>query len=411
MVGTRRLKQLVDSVTDRLALPDGDLVVALSGGADSATLAYLCTLEDHTVRAVHVDHGLPGSPLMEKAAIRIAEQLGLALDVIRVEVPAGPSPEGQARRARYSAFAENAGPDEVLLTGHTRDDDVETILLNMIRGTGARGLTGIPCWRPPNIYRPILGLDRSETREIASLGGLDFVDDPMNDDTGLTRNVLRLQVFPALSQLNPRIGQSLTRMATALAADIAELDRMTPFDSIRFEDGKAVAPIGQLSVLSKAVSDRLFVRMLSLVIGGAEVSADRVARVRSVLDPGAGRQQIGAGAVAFREGPMLVVTASSEAKTTEEPLSLTPGSHRYGGTEFEVAAIADQCRVFPLSRWAAVFPAGIELVVRPDGVVTADGELAWVPGEKRLPVAWYEPGTIGYLSVSARENTGWISSH
>ncbi len=68
------------------------------------------------------------------------------------------------------------------------------------------------------------------------------------------------------------------------------------------------------------------------------------------------------------------------------------------------------CRVAPLSRWHAIFPRGTVLTVESNGVVHADGNPAWVPGEKRLPVAWYSPGTVGYLSVFAREDSGWTSS-
>ena len=72
----------------------------------------------------------------------------------------------------------------MILTGHTLDDQAETVLLNMLRGTGPRGLTGIPLWRPPNISRPMLRITRSETRELALLAGLPFFDDPMNERDG-----------------------------------------------------------------------------------------------------------------------------------------------------------------------------------------------------------------------------------
>jgi hypothetical protein len=92
------------------------------------------------------------------------------------------------------------------------------------------------------------------------------------------------------------------------------------------------------------------------------------------------------------------------------PVDLAPGENRVGRLVFEVLKHGDVCQVAPLSRWQAIFPLETGLVASPEGVVLADGVEAWVPGVKRLPVAWYQPGTVGYLSVFAREESGWTSS-
>ncbi len=405
MVETRRLTELIGSVSPRLRLPHGDLVVALSGGADSASLAYLCVSEGRHPRALHVNHGLANSELMEKAATNIADTLGLPLEVANVEVPDGPSPEGQARRARYGAFADSTSREETLLTAHTRDDDVETILLNLIRGTGPRGLAGIPYFRPPNIVRPMLAIDRSESREIAGLAGLGFVDDPMNDDPGLTRNLLRHQIIPSLHQINPRLSDSLIRMAAAVASDNEYLDSLTAANEISLREEGASYPIGSLLASPRPVADRILMRMLAHVLDTASISSDRVGLLWSVVGGEIESHELGEGTVARRRGPLLVIEGVNPDRD-DLPVVLTPGLHRQGLVDFEVIEVAEPCRVIPLSRWAAVFPSGSELTVRPDGVVTSDGEPVWVPGERRLPTAWYEPGTIGYLSVFARENTG-----
>ena len=106
MVETRRLDELIENTADRLALPDGDLVVALSGGADSAALGLLALSQSSTVTAVHVDHGFESSAGLRSAAERTAQLLGLSLLILETEVPPGPSIEGQARKARYEALAE-----------------------------------------------------------------------------------------------------------------------------------------------------------------------------------------------------------------------------------------------------------------------------------------------------------------
>ncbi|MFP4074338.1 MAG: tRNA lysidine(34) synthetase TilS, partial [Actinomycetota bacterium] len=216
MAETRRLSELVSGAQQRLVLPEGPVEVALSGGADSASLAYLCLESGLDVRALHIDHQLPASPMMARAAGDIAGKLGIELEVRQVTLAEGPSPEEQAREARYAELAERAG---AILTGHTRDDSIETMLINLIRGTGPTGLTGIPSFRPPNIYRPMLAVTRSETREIATLAGLPFVDDPMNEDLSLTRNRIRLELLPVMRELNPQVEAALARTAATLERD------------------------------------------------------------------------------------------------------------------------------------------------------------------------------------------------
>ncbi|HWL48369.1 MAG TPA: tRNA lysidine(34) synthetase TilS, partial [Acidimicrobiia bacterium] len=205
MVETRRLKELTGRSGDLLRLPTGNLVVALSGGADSAALAYLIHHQGRDVRAVHVNHGLPASDRLEEAARAVARIVGIALEVVRIEVPPGASIEGQARKARYEALLAALQPGETLLTAHTRDDQAETVLMSLLRGAGSAGLAGIPT-RIGSVARPMLALTRSDTRELAGLAGLPFYDDPSNLDRGLRRNALRLEVIPDLAaRFNPRL--------------------------------------------------------------------------------------------------------------------------------------------------------------------------------------------------------------
>ncbi len=409
MVGTRRLSDLAESMMSRLDLPEGPLVVGLSGGADSAALSWLVVRAGREIRGAHVNHGLAGSPLMEKVARSVADEIGIDLEVRATTVLDGPSPEGQARKARYDSFAEATGSEESLLTGHTRDDHVETVLFNLIRGTGPKGLAGIPYHRAPSIYRPMLAISRAETRELATLAGLGFVDDPMNEDLSLTRNMIRSKVYPVLSELNPRLPESVARMSRAIADDNRHLDEEAAKVTIGVRsDGVSVA-VGDLLAVPKPVADRVLKQALTLAAGSGSVTADRVAQLWSVVDGAVESVQIKDGVSARRSGSMLLVqTPGSGEMSGVTPLG--PGSHRHGRLRFEVTRDEGVCRVIPLSRWSAVFPSGTDLVAQPDGSVEADGERAWIPGAKRLPVAWYQPGAVGYLSVFAMEESGWTSS-
>lgn len=406
MAGTRRLTHLVLTVSDRLDLPDGHLVVGLSGGADSAALAFLCADMGRDLRALHINHGLSDSWLMEKAAIAIADQLDLDLETRAVVVPEGPSPEGQARRVRYSEFAEATTSGAWLLTAHTRDDHVETVLFNLIRGTGPRGLSGIPYYRPHNVFRPMLTITRSETREIAILAGLPFVDDPMNDDQSLSRNIVRSRVIPMLTELNPRLSESIARMAVVLASDNDYLDREAAQVRIVHADDFVGVAVGDLLAVAQPLGDRILMRMLTCVLGSGGVTAKRVHDLWSVTRGETTAFSLAPEIRVIRSGPLLIIETSS-GWLDKQIVSLTPGRHRCARLEFDVLRHERPCLVAPLSRWAAVFPIDTELAVGPEGVVIADGEPAWMPGEKRLPVAWYESGSVGYLSVFAREVTGW----
>ena len=409
MVDTRRLTQLVATVSDRIELPSGRLIVGLSGGADSAALGYLCVQQGRQVRAVHINHGLVNSSMMEQSATAIARDLDIPLETTDVVVPEGPSPEGQARQVRYAEFARVANSESRLLTAHTRDDDVETVLFNLIRGTGPRGLGGIPRYRPPNVFRPMLAVTRAETREIAALSGLPFVDDPMNDDQTLTRNVVRARIIPMLSELNPRLSDSIARTAASVASDNDYLDRQAGGIALIHGDESVSVAVGDLLAVARPLADRALKTMLGYTVGPDNVSAEILEKLWSVANTESQSQQLRSGINATRLGPLLVIKAPVEV-IDQQPVLLTPGRHRVGSLTFDVLAHDDVCKVAPLSRWSALFAPSTRLEVIASGSVTADGQPAWIPGKRRMPVAWYQPGSVGYLSVFAREEIGWTSN-
>lgn len=296
MAATRRLSQLLASTTSRIDLPAGPLVVALSGGADSAALAYLALEADEQLTAVHVDHGLPDSAKMSAAAAAVAEVLDVSLRTIRVEVERGPSLEEQARSARYQALHSLDGP---VLTGHTRDDSVETVLMNLIRGTGVRGLGGIPAHRPPNVYRPILHVTRDETREIAMLAQLPFVDDPMNQDMSLTRNRVRLEILPRMREINPQVAESMDRLSRMARAETELLDEVAA------PHLGSVLPISVLMTLPMPIAERVMHHALEA--HGVGATADRIARMWQVAKGESDRQDLAEGRRVVRDGALLAI--------------------------------------------------------------------------------------------------------
>ena len=219
-------------------LAQGDVVaVACSGGADSLALASAAVFEGHKrdlrVVGVTVDHRLqPGSAEQADGVVVQLATMGVDETVTaRVEVDAasGVGPEAAAREARYAVLEEVAtrlGARTVLL-GHTLDDQAETVLLGLARGSGGRSLQGM---RPAfGVFaRPLLGVRRDDTVTACRVEGLEFWDDPHNQDPTYARVRVRERVLPVLeAELGPGVAETLARTAEQLREDTVLLDLLT----------------------------------------------------------------------------------------------------------------------------------------------------------------------------------------
>lgn len=213
------------------------VLVGCSGGADSLALAaataHLLRRGRLRVGAMVVDHQLQEGSA-EVASRTAATLRGMGLDPVHVErvhvARTGTGPEMAARLARYEAFravAERTGAAAVLL-GHTRDDQSETVLLGLTRGSGTRSLSGMPeslVKDGVRYLRPLLNITRAETETVCAAEGLQPWHDPSNADTALTRSRIRHEVLPFLeSQLGPGVARALARTASVLGADADYLE-------------------------------------------------------------------------------------------------------------------------------------------------------------------------------------------
>ncbi|KJL45266.1 tRNA lysidine(34) synthetase TilS [Microbacterium trichothecenolyticum] len=217
--------------------PGATVLVALSGGADSLALAAATAFEAPKpgLRAVAltVDHGLQdGSTDAAAAAAAKAEALGLEARVARVEVTGAGGPEAAAREARYRALAEGARAigAAAILTGHTLDDQAETVLLGLARGAGATSLQGMAeasVLEGIALLRPLLGVRRVTIRAACAAEALEPWDDPHNADPRFARVRVRETVLPVLeSELGPGIAEALARTAAQLREDSEAFDEM-----------------------------------------------------------------------------------------------------------------------------------------------------------------------------------------
>ncbi|WP_245581258.1 tRNA lysidine(34) synthetase TilS [Propionicicella superfundia] len=211
------------------AVPAAGVLVAVSGGADSLALAagaFVATRRRGLgCRAVTVDHGLqPGSDDVARAAVGQLGEWGVPGQIVRVAVGTAGGLEAAARAARYAALARTAAPDEWVLLGHTLDDQAETVLLGLARGSGTRSLAGMPA-RRGRFLRPLLGLRRVLVAEAAAAWGAAPHHDPHNEDRRFARVRVRAEALPVLeTALGPGIAEALARTARLARADADLLD-------------------------------------------------------------------------------------------------------------------------------------------------------------------------------------------
>jgi len=197
-------------------------VVGFSGGVDStALLHWLSHLSDRLpILALHVNHQLdPDAHYWAEAAANFSASLGIDYRMVSVDVASGGSVEAAARAARYAAFEAVLGPDDLLILGHHADDQVETVVMNMLRGSERPGLQGMPSDRvvgQASLVRPFLKVERARLIAYAESHGLEWIEDPSNARVQHDRNFLRHDVLPTLDQ---RFLGWRRRIKTALARD------------------------------------------------------------------------------------------------------------------------------------------------------------------------------------------------
>jgi tRNA(Ile)-lysidine synthase len=307
-------------------LPSGATVlVALSGGADSLALAAATAFEAPRLglRALSltVDHGLQeGSAEVAARTARTATGLGLDALVVRVDVEGAGGPEAAARDARYAVLRErasDAGAAAVLL-GHTLDDQAETVLLGLARGSGAASLQGMAPVRedPDGVrwVRPLLGVRRETTRAFCAASDLERWDDPHNLDDRFSRVRVRERVLPVLeAELGPGIAEALARTAEQLREDAEAFDEMiheTIEDIVEHAEAGISVSVAALAANPAALRNRVIRLVVDSEFGVSLTRMQTVEVARLVTDwTGQGPIDL-PGCSAARRGGQIVFTAS-----------------------------------------------------------------------------------------------------
>ncbi len=264
----------VAALLARCTFPPGGsrLRCGVSGGADSLALLVLATAAGCAVTAVHVDHGLrPGSGVEARVVEDAAARFGASFESATVEVEPGPNLEARARAARRAVLGPQAA------TGHTADDQAETVLVNLLRGAGVDGLAGMRA----GPGHPLLALRRHETVGLCGRLGLDPVVDPSNVDPRFVRNRVRHELLPLCAAIARRdVVPVLARQAAALAGDAALLEVLASL--VDPMDAKAVSaapePVARRALREWLTGDGPYAPPLAAVERVLDVArGDRVA--------------------------------------------------------------------------------------------------------------------------------------
>ncbi|MDO5094152.1 MAG: tRNA lysidine(34) synthetase TilS [Propionibacteriaceae bacterium] len=259
-----------------LRLPAGPVLVGVSGGADSLALAlgaaWAAPRSGAQVRCVVVDHGLqPGSAEVADGVAATLRERGLRAEVRRVTVTDGGGLEAAAREARLAALTRDGHP---VLLGHTLDDQAETVLLGLLRGSGLRSLAGMAPVRGL-LRRPLLGLRRADTEAACRDWGVDWWRDPMNQDPRFARVRARAALALLDDQLGRDLAVALARTARLAAADADYLDSLAVAARAQLADGDALDVAG-LTDLPEALRGRVLLAWLRELGAAEQVHVDAV---------------------------------------------------------------------------------------------------------------------------------------
>jgi tRNA(Ile)-lysidine synthase len=270
--------QLLEQLGDQLPT-NKPVYVGYSGGLDSSLLLHAAcdVLDRQRVVAIHCNHGIsPEAEQWQKFCEQQAQQLKIQLVVERLHFPDGFT-EVEGRNARYKVFSSHMQDGALLLLGHHADDHAETVLFRLFRGTGTRGLAGIPAERAfarGSLMRPLITNAKSDLKEIAEAQGIEWIEDESNKDKTFDRNFIRQKLIPDLQLRWPNAVQSIVRTAERLRQDVGLLDdyadellARVDYSSEGSSDVIGSIDIEKLGMLPTSQQSLLLRRFLSVNLG------------------------------------------------------------------------------------------------------------------------------------------------
>jgi tRNA(Ile)-lysidine synthetase-like protein len=332
------------ATTEKMFRRTDVLLAAVSGGPDSvALLLVLCELRARfgfEVIMAHFDHKLRESSAADMERVRImARSLGVECftgegDVRAVAAGERAGIEETARKMRYQFLSFVAGEKraDCVATGHTADDQAETVLMRIVRGSGVRGIrgmlpvSGVPGAEAQRLVRPLLPLRRADTLAICAEAGIEPVIDASNDDVSFARNRLRHETLPALRALNPSVDLALLRLAGSARAAFGDIERealgIQPIARLPIGSVFEVAPFGALHDEARTL---VIEREAAFSNVECEVNSTRVRNLASVVEVGNGAVRFGETVVEVSCGRVRIGPPLREAEQFEPRVVNVPG--------------------------------------------------------------------------------------
>jgi tRNA(Ile)-lysidine synthase len=371
--------------TSQLPGRDAPLLVAVSGGLDSVTLTHCLSEAGFSVVIGHVHHGLRESADRDEALTRdLAIELGCRFESVRLhlEKKPGKSLQEEAREARYAALGRMA--DQVgatgLVTAHHADDQAETVLINLARGAGPRGLGGMAAVSPVpgrpdlTLYRPLLERTREEIEGLAQSRGFRWHEDPSNRDVSYRRNAIRTTLLPVLHEIFGRGASRAIARSARLLRDYenTELAPMSekllesarqPLETTFLRTDGFMLLEQELTQLEPVWRNRLLLE--SLNESGLEAPRDEQTAntISALLESQPGRHVAFSNGAVWREREGLAFVRAGDSALQSEPRSVLPGEEGlpYGRLTFRSQSAS---YYYPPETWCVTVPATAPCVIR-----------------------------------------------
>ncbi len=330
------------------------VLVGFSGGADSSALLRLmkaeCDRRGIFLKAVHVNHGIRGDEAERDAhfCAEVCETLGIEFELVKADIPelarlSGRGVEETARDFRYSCFSKLLTDDlrlDIAATAHNADDNAETLLFNLIRGSGIGGLSGIPPVRELGEYRvirPLILVSKEDILGFCRENSIAFVHDSTNDDTAYTRNYIRHELIPGIKQLNPSFLTSAARLSS-LAREDDEYIRDAADELLR--EFMLDPSAKRIAEAPSAVASRALTRLYS-EISDSMLESVHIRSIISLCRAGRGEAALPARVFARIESGKLCFTRETKRETVEFSFELHPGINRFEKPDFAVLLTID----------------------------------------------------------------------
>lgn len=333
---------------------DTPILVGLSGGADSSALLHMLSVyrekSGAKIYAAHVNHGIRGAEADrdEEFCRKLARSLGVEIFVLRADLPRiarelGESIETAARGVRYSFFEqimrEKGIP--ILATAHNANDNLETVIFNIARGSGLSGVCGIPECRQLAyglVVRPLLSMEKSEILEYCRQNSIDFVTDSTNVDTDYTRNLIRARIIPVMQQVNPNALGNASRMAQTLREDASLLERLADSFLECHRDGASIG-IEELRNAPPPILSRALMQLYGELTDGRTLEQTHINSLRELIARAVPHSSVSLpegieGAI--ENGRLFLRAARKKTKLQGYSVPLCEGSNRISQTNIEI---------------------------------------------------------------------------